>query len=105
MVARRNSQPAGASPRRPNPPRFLNPRPRPLARACTYLLTEAGRNNYKWKSEQPYAALVGLLVNTLGAVAVTCPSITNGITNLPHRPSPGAAGQHPGRSAVMLIHY
>ena len=30
---------AGASPRRPNPPRFLNPRPWPLARAYTYLLT------------------------------------------------------------------
>ena len=29
----------GVPPRRPNPPRFLNPWPRPLARAYTYLLT------------------------------------------------------------------
>ena len=32
-------QPPGASPRRPHPPRFLNPRPRPLARAGECLLT------------------------------------------------------------------
>ena len=33
----------GREPAPPNPPRFLNPRPRPLARAYTYLVTNPPR--------------------------------------------------------------
>ena len=42
---------AGASPRRPNPPRFLNPRPGPMARAHTYL-TALRQGSMKGRSKK-----------------------------------------------------